>query len=342
MSHNRLRPPAGADALERAPDDDRVRLRADLAARLASGDGWSLLAIEVGARPWAETGCYCAIDAWAADVAAHGPGGRPPYRVGELRFAFLVPPQAHALDRGPAELRAAVLHTITAHGLSAVQAEVRLGDEGETVDAVLHRVERTLRERWERQELSARRQVRSALLALLDEYRGHTPDAVRRAAGFAIVVARRLGVPEDEHEDVVRAAELQEIGKVALPQAILDRNGPLTDAELRVVRGHPAIGERIVGSAPALSAAARLIRSSCERFDGSGYPDGLAGAEIPLGSRIIAVSTAFAAMLSGRAYRPALTWREAAAQLRAARGTQFDPQVVDAFLDVVGDDSLAS
>jgi HD-GYP domain-containing protein (c-di-GMP phosphodiesterase class II) len=98
------------------------------------------------------------------------------------------------------------------------------------------------------------------------------------------------------------------------------------------------IGERIVASAPALAEAARLIRSSYERFDGAGYPDGLAGDAIPLGARIIAVCVAFAAMLSPRAYRPALSWEHASNELRAARGGQLDPEVVDTFLvEVVGD-----
>jgi HD-GYP domain-containing protein (c-di-GMP phosphodiesterase class II) len=319
--------------------DDRDRLLRDLGVRLTSPHaGWTLLVVEVAPTSWAAIGEPSAIDAWAERLPVHSPYGTPPYRVSELRFACLVPPPEHDLDRRPAELRAAVTHTLIAHGLRGARAEVHLGAEAATVDAVLRLAELKLTSRWERHELSPRRQARGVLLALVDEVRRRHPDAMRNVALFSIAAARRLRVPDDELEDIVRAAELQEIGKLTLPRDILDKDGPLTDAEWQVVRQHPVIGERIVGAAPALAAAARLIRSSYERFDGSGYPDGLAGDEIPLGSRIIAVSVGFAAMLSRRPYRPALSWERAAAELCAGRGSQFDPEVVDAFLgEVVGE-----
>ncbi|MEA2324464.1 MAG: hypothetical protein QOD81_4314 [Solirubrobacteraceae bacterium] len=319
--------------------DDRGRLLSDLALRLATGaEGWTLLVVELALPPWASIGERSAVDAWAERVRRQSPDDTAPYRVGELRFAFIVPPPAHDLDRRACELRATVTHSLIAHGLRGAREEVRLGDEASTVDAVLRLADQRLDSRWERHELSPRRQARGVLLALLDEARRRHPDAMRNAALFSIAAARRLRVPEDQLEDIVRAAELQEIGKLTLPRAILDKDGPLTEAEWRVVRRHPVIGERIVGAAPALAAAARLIRSSYERFDGSGYPDGLAGEEIPLGSRIIAASVGFAAMLSRRPYRPALSWERAAEELAAGRGSQFDPTVVDAFLvEVVGE-----
>lgn len=98
------------------------------------------------------------------------------------------------------------------------------------------------------------------------------------------------------------------------------------------MRRHTIIGERILDGAPALTAAARLLRASHEHLDGKGYPDGLAGADIPLGARIIAVADAFDAMTSGRPYRPSLTATEAAAEIRRCAGAQFDPDVADAFL----------
>ena len=107
------------------------------------------------------------------------------------------------------------------------------------------------------------------------------------------------------------------------------------------MRRHTLIGERIVAAAPALGAAARLVRSSHEAFDGSGYPDGLAGDEIPLGARIIAVCDAFDAMISDRPYSPPKTTAEALAELRRCAGTQFDPAVVAAFVQVLADRAQA-
>jgi two-component system cell cycle response regulator len=100
------------------------------------------------------------------------------------------------------------------------------------------------------------------------------------------------------------------------------------------VRRHPLIGERIIGAAPALAAAAKLVRSTHERLDGGGYPDGLAGEEIPLGARVIAVCDAFTAMTSPRTYAPQLTVPEALAALRQGPGSQFDPTVVDALCEL--------
>jgi HD-GYP domain-containing protein (c-di-GMP phosphodiesterase class II) len=120
-----------------------------------------------------------------------------------------------------------------------------------------------------------------------------------------------------------------------VPDAILDKPGPLDEHEWAFMRRHTIIGERIMQAAPALSAAAPLVRSSHENFDGTGYPDRLAGDDIPLGARVIGVCDAYDAMVSDRPYRPALSHAEALAELRRCAGTQFDPEVVRAFVDIV-------
>jgi two-component system, cell cycle response regulator len=135
---------------------------------------------------------------------------------------------------------------------------------------------------------------------------------------------------------VRHAALLHDVGKLAIPDGILDKPGPLDDAELEFVRAHTLVGERVVSAAPALVPVGRLIRSSHERFDGAGYPDGLVGEEIPLGSRIVFVCDAFVAMTSERAYRAALSEADALRELGRNAGTQFDPAVVEAFLAVDG------
>ena len=135
----------------------------------------------------------------------------------------------------------------------------------------------------------------------------------------------------DELDDVARAAELHDVGKIAIPDAILAKPGPLSEDEWAFVRRHPLIGERIVLAAPALRSVSRLVRTSHERWDGTGYPDGLQGEEIPIGARIVAVADAYTAITGGRPYRAARSADEALEELRREAGTQFDPTVVEAW-----------
>jgi two-component system cell cycle response regulator len=122
---------------------------------------------------------------------------------------------------------------------------------------------------------------------------------------------------------------------MAIPDAILEKDGPLDDAEWSFMRRHTIIGERILLAAPALRSAARLVRASHERWDGRGYPDGLAGEEIPLAARLVAVCDAFHAMTTDRPHRPRRTRAQALRELYRCAGTQFDPRVVDAFARVL-------
>jgi diguanylate cyclase (GGDEF)-like protein len=179
--------------------------------------------------------------------------------------------------------------------------------------------------------VSAGRQTADALLRALaerDPAVGSQTDAVE----LAVATAQRLGLAPDEVERVRHATELRDIGKVAVPDAILNKPGPLRPEEWEFVRRHPVIGERIIDGAPALRRVGVLVRASHERFDGTGYPDRLTGEAIPVGARIVAVADAYAAMTVARPYRPARTPDEAVEELLACAGTQFDPAVVDAFL----------
>jgi two-component system cell cycle response regulator len=178
--------------------------------------------------------------------------------------------------------------------------------------------------------LSAGRQTADALLRALAEHDPHM-GAPTEAVELAVSTAQGLGLGVDEIERVRHATELRDVGKVAVPHAILGKPGPLRKEEWEFVRRHPVIGERIINGAPALSPIAPLVRSSHERWDGQGYPDGLAGEDIPLGARIVAVADAFAAMTAARPYRPTRGADEAIEELRACAGTQFDRGVVEAF-----------
>jgi HD-GYP domain-containing protein (c-di-GMP phosphodiesterase class II) len=128
---------------------------------------------------------------------------------------------------------------------------------------------------------------------------------------------------------------LHDVGKAAVPAHVLDKPGPLDEGEWRVMRTHPAVGEAIVRRVPALRDAAAAVRHHHERYDGRGYPDGLAGAAIPIEARIVAAADAYAAMTAERAYSAARTPEEAAAELRRSAGSHLDPAVVAALLAVL-------
>lgn len=137
----------------------------------------------------------------------------------------------------------------------------------------------------------------------------------------------RLGVEGQERKQIEVAARLHDIGKIAMPRRLLDKPGPLDDAEWKLIRQHTLVGERILSRVPELRTVATLVRHSHEHFDGSGYPDGLRGEEIPFGSRIILCADAFQAIRSDRPYRVGRRTREALAEIEAHSGSQFDPSV---------------
>ena len=176
-------------------------------------------------------------------------------------------------------------------------------------------------------------QTHSVLMQLLRErapaLHSHVHDVGQLTAG----IGRKLGLDSEALDELLRAAELHDVGKLAVPDRILEKPGPLDGEEWAFMRQHPVIGERILNAAQALQPVARLVRGSHERWDGHGYPDRLAGEQIPLGARIITVCDAFEAMTSERVYKPALSSSLAIAQLRANAGTQFDPRVVSVFCE---------
>jgi two-component system cell cycle response regulator len=251
-----------------------------------------------------------------AVACAHGARS---YRLDRLVFAILGPPQ---LDAGAVVMG---IGSGVDHGAACLPVD---GIGAAALRAALQR----LRSRARRQAGSAERQARNVLLRVLAERRTGSPDGTApRVADLAVRVGRRLGLSVDELDVIVRAAELQDLGKLLLPDAILHKRSAPTDEEWAQIRRHPLVAERIVGAAPALAAVARLVRSCSERFDGSGYPDRLAGERIPLGARVIAVCVAFDAMTAERPYRAALSRDVAVGELCRCAGHQFDPMVVAAF-----------
>jgi GAF domain-containing protein len=189
----------------------------------------------------------------------------------------------------------------------------------------------TLYEQLERAYLGTAEAL-SAALEAKDSYTAeHSRSLVRRAEA----VGRLLGMPEHELRMLRYGAAFHDIGKLAVPEAILNKPGPLDDEEFALVRRHTVIGEQILAPIEFLADVLPLVRGAHERWDGAGYPDGLAGEEIPLGARIVFACDTYDAMTTDRPYRAGLPAEEARAELRRVAGSQLDPRVVDTLLAVL-------
>src|SRR4051812_5999130 len=174
-----------------------------------------------------------------------------------------------------------------------------------------------------------------ALAAALEAKDSYTADHASSIAELAIAVGEEFGLDEEALRDLRYGAIFHDIGKIAIPDAILNKPGPLTPHEFEVIKRHPIVGEQILAPVPFLEQVRRVVRHDHERWDGKGYPDGLKGRQIPIGARIVLVVDAFHAMVSDRSYRKGMSEESARLELRAHSGTQFDPDVVDAFLKVL-------
>ena len=174
--------------------------------------------------------------------------------------------------------------------------------------------------------------ILSAAVDARDSYTGQHSQAV---VAHAVAVAGELGLGASEAKDVELVALLHDIGKIAIPDAILHKKGALTDEEWDVMRTHPISSARLIGNVPDLARLAPAIRAEHERWDGGGYPDGLAGDQIPLASRITLACDAFDAMTSDRPYRKAMSVDRAKAEIAVGSGTQFCPTAAQALLGVL-------
>jgi diguanylate cyclase (GGDEF)-like protein len=174
-----------------------------------------------------------------------------------------------------------------------------------------------------------------ALATALEAKDSYTAQHAHSIVQWAEAVGRSLGMDNEELRDLRYGAIFHDIGKIAVPEAILNKRGPLDDAERELVERHTLVGEQILAPIDFLEGVRPLVRHEHERWDGTGYPDGLRGEQIPLGSRIVFVCDAFHAMTSDRPYRAAMTETAARAELLAGAETQFDPRVVQAFLNVL-------
>jgi putative nucleotidyltransferase with HDIG domain len=180
--------------------------------------------------------------------------------------------------------------------------------------------------------------VVKALVAALDMREHDTELHSLRVRAYTLRIADELGVEPDRRRGYALAALLHDIGKIGVPDAILLKRGKLTESEWVCIREHPAMGRRILEPVRFLREAQEFVYAHHEKYDGTGYPRGLCGEDIPRGARIFAVADVFDALTSARPYKKAMTYDEARREIEAGRASHFDPEVVDAFLRVPPDD----
>ena len=181
--------------------------------------------------------------------------------------------------------------------------------------------------------------VLTGLVEAVDTKDRYTKQHSEDVARYAVFLADQLGLGPEERQSVELAGLLHDVGKIGVPGTILRKPGPLTGDEYDAIKQHPALGDSIVRDLPNVEAVKAGVRHHHERWDGTGYIDGLAGEDIPLIARIVSVADAFSAMTTTRPYRKALTVAEALHRLREASGTQLDPRLVTAFVDAVEADT---
>ncbi len=269
----------------------------------------------------------------ALDAATAGDGLA--YRMGGDEFCVLTPWEpGRAPDALIARTRAALCADGDGFRIGASCGYARLPEDGVAASEVLRVADRRLYIEKNSGRVSALAQSKNVLLRAVGELDAALSEHGLQVSALAAAVARELALDEETIERVATAAELHDIGKIAIPGALLHKPGKLDPDEWEFMRRHTLIGERIVSGAPALVGVAKLIRSSHERWDGRGYPDALAGEEIPLGSQIVFVCDAFSAMTTDRPYSEARSDEEALDELRRNAGRQFAPEVVAAFAAV--------
>jgi len=266
----------------------------------------------------------------SALASSAGPGGRA-YRMGGDEFCVLLPADATTT---PARLAADAAQHGEGFAVTAAYGSVAVPEEADGATAALRLADERMYAH-KRDDRGREEPVVDALVAVLA---AHDPELHRHAetvARLAEATAAALGLGDADRRVVRHAALLHELGTLALPAGVVAKPGPLDDEERAFVERHTVFGARMVAATPALRQVATVVRASHERWDGTGYPDGLAGAAIPLPARIVFACHAFDAITSERPHAPARTRAEAVEIIRSCAGSSFDPEVVAALVGVV-------
>jgi diguanylate cyclase (GGDEF)-like protein len=252
------------------------------------------------------------------------------YRLGGDEFCVLTRSNEEMIARAADDAREALTEIGAGFEVGCTSGEAVIPREGhDAITAMRIADERLYTRKERRQRSTVSNQTTAALLQALEEREPQLRDHLDQVAGLSVEVGREMGISGDELDDLARAAHLHDVGKVAVPDAILQKPSELDPVEWELMKNHAIAGERILSAAPALSSIASLVRSSHERWEGGGYPDGIAREEIPLGARIIAACDAYHSMITLRVYGGTLDTSQAIEELRRCAGNQFDPAVVE-------------
>jgi diguanylate cyclase (GGDEF)-like protein len=327
---------------------NRRALMDDLAAAISSAQAGPELLLAMfdlnGFKQYNDTFGHGAGDALLARLgerlAAVVKASGSAYRMGGDEFCLLARRSSEAAEGLLAAAAAALADQGDGWSIDSSYGATWIPSEADTPRAALLNADRRMYSN-KASRSSASRQLTDVLLQVLSEQDARLDAHAADVAQLAGRVAEALGQPDHEVQRVRLAAQLHDVGETAIPGTVLNKPGPLDEQEWEFVHRHTLVAERIVLAAPALAHTAPLIRSSHERVDGGGYPDGLVSEQIPLGARIIAVCDAFEAMTSDRPYRSATTRDAALAELARCAGTQFDRRVVEAFTTIVEGDAAA-
>ncbi|MGI8633120.1 MAG: HD domain-containing phosphohydrolase [Solirubrobacterales bacterium] len=257
------------------------------------------------------------------------------YRLGGDEFCVLVRTGSEEAAPTLIDAAEALSETGTGFDVSASYGVCVLPAEADDPSEAMKTADRRMYAEKGSRPGSAAQQARDVLIrAMLERAPGIHSDR-KAVARLATLVAAKMRLEPDEVDTISRAAELHDLGKLAIPDRILEKPGQLTDQEWALLHKHPIVGERILSVAPAMVGVARLVRAVNERWDGGGYPDGVSGEDIPLGARIVAACDAFCAMTSERPYRRAMSIEQASAELERQAGIDYDPRIVDVVRETI-------
>jgi diguanylate cyclase (GGDEF)-like protein len=346
VAHQRLREQAFTDPLTRL--GNRRRLIADMDVRMESASSAEPLVLILfdlnGFKSYNDTFGHQAGDAVLQRV-----GGRlatamerydgAAYRLGGDEFCAVLSIPESELEEALAKAAAALEEHGENFAVTPALGAVLMPQEATTLDQALQLADERMYSNKRQRTSLAGEQARDVLMRIIH---AKQPALQQRGSDVAQLCARvgsRLRMSRADVDELVRAAELHDIGKVGIPDAILRKADELTEAEWAFVKQHTVLGARILGAVPALRTTAEIVRATHERWDGEGYPDGLRGAQIPLASRVISACDAYETMTSGRSHRGRRSPGEACAELMREAGAQFDPGVVGALMRELADAS---
>jgi two-component system cell cycle response regulator len=267
-------------------------------------------------------------------MAAKEVGGAA-YRLGGDEFCVLASTSHAAAESIVSRTLEALSEEGEGFTIGASFGAVALPEEADTPAQVLHIADQRLYGQKGRRASSAVRQTRDVLVRTLGEREPQLGESLQGIGQLALALGKAVALDAEALDAATRAVELHDIGKVAVPDKILYKPGPLSEREWELMREYPLISERILNAAPAMAPVASLVRSVQERWDGTGYPEHLTGEQIPLAARVVSLCAAFHAMTSPRPYRRALSEDQALRELRHYAGSQFDPALVEVFCEWV-------